>query len=508
MIKLNVDDMTRFIGRYSLGRDSNPLNSTGSPHFLRLKIPGGFINSKQLRGVADLTKTYSRGQAEITNRQDIQLHWIDAADALEIFSIMDGLGFTTDMCGQGFSGARYGDARNIVCCPVSGIEKDELINGTSLLKELSDFFIGNPDFQDMPKKFKFSITGCGSDCTRAITNDLSFVAVNKNGDVGYTLLIGGSMGASLPGPRLAMYTGIFVRPEDAFNVAVATIEIHRDYGNRESKAKARFKWLLHSWGLKKFLSTLEEKVGKHLETYDGSAFLRNGSHERIQPQSQKGYYYVNIPCVGGYLSYDKLISFADLADKYGSGDLRLTASQNLIIPNVDRKDLLLKDLEKIGISMQGSKLRWNSMGCASEFCGKTMTPHSKEISKEILDHLEKNVDNELLSDAGFRIYVSGCHNNCCANLIAEIGLSGNLTREKGIMKQYYSILLGGGFGVKPSMGRRIEEKIPPDELKLKIESLLSNYFAKRRTSESLKEFCNKSTIEDLKLYLNLKGGPN
>ncbi len=506
MIKLDVDDMNRFIGRYSLGRDSNPLNPTGSPHFLRIKIPGGFIDSSQLRSVADLTKTYSRGQAEITNRQDIQLHWIDATDALEIFSVMDELGFTTDMCGQGFSGARYGDARNIVCCPVSGLEKDELLNGTSLLKELSDFFIGNPDFQDMPRKFKFSITGCGYDCTRAITNDLSFVAVKKNDDVGFTLLIGGSMGASLPGPRLATPTGVFVQTEDAFNVAVATIEIHRDYGSRESKAKARFKWLLHNWGLKKFLSTLEEKVGKHLELYNGPVFLRDGGHERIQPQSQEGYYYVNVPCIGGYISCDEMISLADLADKYGNGDLRLTPSQNLIIPNVEQKDLLLKDLKKIGISIQGSKLRWNSMGCASEFCGKTTTPHAKEISKEIVYHLERHIDNELLNAAGFRIYVSGCHNNCCANLIAEIGLAGNLTRENGVMKQYYSILLGGGFGKKPSMGRRIEENIPTDKLKLMIESLLSNYFEKRKTSESLKEFCNKSTIKELKLYLNSKGG--
>jgi sulfite reductase beta subunit-like hemoprotein len=167
------------MGRFSLGRDSNPMNPTGSLHFLRLKVSGGLLTAEQLLGVADLAEEYGRSRAEITNRQDLQLHWIDAEDALEIFSRMDELGFTTDMCGQSFSGARYGDARNVVCCPVSGIDQDELLNGYPLMKEMSQFFIGNPDFQDMPKKFKFSISGCRFDCTRAITNDLSFVAVKN-----------------------------------------------------------------------------------------------------------------------------------------------------------------------------------------------------------------------------------------------------------------------------------------------------------------------------------------
>ena len=208
-VRIEIEDINRYRRRFSLGRDSNPLNRTGSPHFLRIKVPGGFLASQQLHRVAELTKTYSKSQAEITNRQDIQLHWIEAQDALTIFSAMDEMGFTTDMCGQGFSGARYGDTRNIVCCPVSGYESGELINGAPLLKELSDFFIGNPDFQDMPRKFKFSISGCGCDCTRAVINDLAFVAVQKDGEVGfqqylcgyYFLLLRLFLGPFLPSMR-------------------------------------------------------------------------------------------------------------------------------------------------------------------------------------------------------------------------------------------------------------------------------------------------------------------
>jgi sulfite reductase beta subunit-like hemoprotein len=242
-MKTMVSDIKRFTRRYSIGRDSNPLEITGSQHFLRVKVPGGIITSDQFRRVAELTARYSKDQAEVTNRQSIQLHWIEADDAIDIFSTLDELGFTTDMCGQGFGGARYGDVRNIVCCSTSGIEKGEILNGYPMVEELTNFFVGNPDFLDMPRKFKFSVSGCGYDCTRAQINDLAFVAVENDDEIGYAILVGGSIGSSLPGPRLAKPAGIIVRPENAFEVAVAAAEIHRDYSNRESKAKARFKWL-------------------------------------------------------------------------------------------------------------------------------------------------------------------------------------------------------------------------------------------------------------------------
>jgi len=419
---------------------------------------------------------------------------------------MDEMGFTTDMCGQGFSGARYGDARNIVCCPVSGIDRNELLNGASLLKKLSDFFIGNSDFQDMPRKFKFSISGFGCDCSRAVINDLAFVAVEKNDEIGYTLLAGGGIGASLPGPQLAKPTYVFIKPEDAFTTAVAAIEIHRDYSSRESKSKARFKWLLQTWGFEKFLNMLEEKLDKRLEKYEGTAFTKNDEHEGVQSQRQKGYYYVNVPLMGGTFSSDEMISLADLADEYGNGELRLTPTQNLIIPHVKRKDALLSRLEVNGFQMRGSRLRWISMGCASDFCGKTKTPHAKDLTKEIIDGLEEQFDKKWLNEAGFRIYVSGCPNNCCANLIAEIGLAGRLTKENGNLKQTYTILLGGGFGTKLSLGRRVEVDVPAEKISSTIESLLMNYFKEKEESETLREFCNRCTIEDLKYYLTLNGG--
>jgi len=189
------------------------------------------------------------------------------------------------------------------------------------------------------------------------------------------------------------------------------------------------------------------------------------------------------PLMGGVLTSDEMISLANLGDDYGSGDLRLTAVQNIIIPNVDQTEILLKRLKEIGFSIDGSKLRWNSMGCASDFCGKTTYPHAKDICREIVYHLERSFDNEVLKEAGFRIYVSGCPNNCCANLIAKIGLAGRLTRENGQITQNYDILLGGGFETKPSFGERVGENVPASELKYKIEHLLTSAREMRRNED-------------------------
>jgi len=501
-----ASDIERFVGRYSIGRDSNPLDVTGSQHFLRVKVPGGLITSDQLRRIAELSAAYGRGLAEITDRQDIQLHWVRAEDALGLFAAMDEIGFTTDMCGQGFGGARYGDPRNIVCCPASGIEKGEILNGFPLVKELTDFFVGNADFLDLPRKFKISISGCGSDCTRAETDDLAFVAVKKGEERGFAMLVGGSVGASLPGPRLAKPVGIFVRPQEAFDAAVATVEIHRDFGNRESKAKARFKWLIESWGVEKFAAVLEEKTGKTFERYDGPIFLRHGDHEGIQPQSQEPYYYVNIPLPGGRLTGSEMIMIADLAEEYGSGELRLTPTQHIIMANVEEKDALLKQLEEMEFSFTASNLRWNSLACASDFCGKTQNPHAKKVLKDIVDHLEKRFDRRLLDEAAFRIYVSGCPNSCCASMIAEIGLTGKLVKEGSDARQTYDIFIGGGFGLDPGFGRLAEERVPAGKLGYKIASLLDNYLKRRTSSESLRGFCNRVTVEELKAYLTTAGG--
>lgn len=500
-METSMSKVKRFAGRFSIGRDSNPLNVTGSHHFLRVKVPGGLITSDQFHRVAELAARYGRGQAEITNRQSIQLHWVGAEEAMDAFSVLDDLGFTTDMCGQGFGGTRYGDVRNILCCPVSGIEESEILNGYPLAEELTEFFVGNPDFLDMPRKFKFSVSGCGCDCTRAQINDLAFVAVRKGAETGYVLLVGGGIGASLPGPRLARPAGVFVPPDDAFDVAVAAAEIHRDHGNRESKAKARFKWLIESWGVEKFVEALDEKLGRKFELYDGPIFRGVCDHDGVRPQIQKGLCYVNIPLLGGRLTRDEMVGIADLAEEFGGGEMRLTPTQNIIVPHVREAEAFLERLAAMGLRVEGSSLRWNSLGCSSDFCGKTVSPHAKEVLKSVVDHLEGRLPRGLLDEAGFRVHINGCPNNCCPSLISGIGLNGRQVREGGETRQTYDILLGGSYGPETSFGRVVEKNVPLDVLKPMLASLLRGYKAHRAPSEELGGFCRRHTIPELCGYL-------
>ncbi len=503
-MKISLDDIGQFVGKYSLGRDSNPTNITDSLHFLRIKVPGGFITSQQLRSVAKLTEKYSRGLSEITDRQDIQLHWIKAEDSLNIFSIMEDLGFTTDMCGQGFGGARYGDARNIACCPVSGIEKDEVINGRSLMEKLTKFLVGNPDFLDMPKKFKFSISGCGSDCVRGITNDLAYVGVKRGEEIGYTLFIGGSAGSTQPGPRLAKRLNVFIRPEEAFEVGIAMIEIHRDHSNRETKAKARFKWLVNEWGADKIKEMVEEKLGRAFVPYDGPAFTQNSNHEGIQPQSQEGKYYFNIPIVGGRLSSEDMNLLANFADKFGSSELRLTPTQNIIIPDIEKKNEAEKILNERNFTFDGPKLKWSSIGCASDFCGKTLEVHAKQITSNLVNFLIENYKHELLNESGIIIQANGCQNHCCASSLAEIGLSGSIKKVEDELMQVYTIVLGGGVGPKAILGRVVERFIPHNQLIEKISLIINSYIAERQDSEKFRDFCNRYSEEELKNLLAIK----
>jgi sulfite reductase beta subunit-like hemoprotein len=306
----------------------------------------------------------------------------------------------------------------------------------------------------------------------------------------------------LPGPRLARKTSVFVSLNDAFDVAIAALEIHRDYGNRESKAKARFKWLVEKLGLRKILNMIEKKVGKTFESYEGLLFIKDGNHEGIQPQNQNPYQYINIPILGGRLTSNQISHIIKLSDDFGSGELRLTPTQNIIIPYVKETLKVSKRLKSIGLPIKGLNAKWSSMGCSSDFCGKSKSTHAKQITEEILEHLERLFDHSFLDEAGFRIHVSGCPHNCCANLISEIGLAGRMIREGDDRKQAYDILLGGGLGSKSAFGKVIEPKIPADEVKLRIESLFSNYNNFRDPSEKLGEFCNRQNPKDLRNYLN------
>lgn len=490
MLEIPTEDIMRFADRFSLGRD----RGLGSRHFLRIKVPAGALTSEQFREIAQMADDYSRGYAEITDRQSVQLHWVQGKDAPEAFARLEKLGFTTDKCGQAFPGARYGDMRNVVVCPVSGVNKNELIDVAPLAKQVNEFFIGNRDFLDMPKKFKISITGCELGCTKPEIQDLGLFAVKQKGEIGFAALVGGSVGSTQPGPRLAKPLGVFIKPDEVFEVAKSLAEIHRDYSNRESKAKARFKWLVDSWGVERVREKLEEKLGRKLKRYELGPKVSGEEHLGVQDQKQSEYF-INIPLIGGILSSELMRKVADIADEFGSGELRLTPYQNLILINIhkDKVDETLKQLEEAGLSVKGAPLRWTAIGCAADFCGKSVEPHPKQMAKEIVDYLE-NCFGAALNDLKLKLYISGCPNDCGLRAIGNIGLLGVRVKKDGA-KEFYNLYLGGGLGTNASISEPVEKMAEPERVKTMVGKLVAACL--KEGFKDFGEFCRARKLEEL-----------
>lgn len=490
-LEIPTEDLMQFADRFSLGRD----RGLGSRHFLRIKVLAGALTSKQFREIAQMADDYSRGYAEITDRQNIQLHWVEGKDAPEAFARLEKLGFTTDKCGQAFPGARYGDVRNVVVCPVAGVNKHELIDVAPLAKQINEFFIGNRNFLDMPKKFKISITGCELGCTKPEIQDLGLFAVKHEGELGFAALVGGSVGSTQPGPRLAKPLGVFITPDEVFKVTKSLAEIHRDHSNRESKAKARFKWLVDSWGVERVRKKLEEKLGRKLERYELGPKVSDEEHLGVQEQKD-GRWFINVPLIGGILSSEKLRKVADITEEFGSSELRLTPFQNLILINIHKEkvDEALKQLEGADLPVKGAPLRWTAIGCAADFCGKSVEPHPKQMVKEIVDHLESRFGSAL-NDLKLKLYVTGCPNDCGLRAIGNIGLLGVRVKKDGD-KEFYSIYLGGGLGANALLSEPVEKMVEPKRVKTMVEKLVAACL--QEGFKDFGEFCRAHKLEELK----------
>lgn len=487
---IKTEDLERFLDFFSLGRD----RGLGSNQFLRIKIPSASLTSGNLREIARMSNDYGRGYAEVTDRQDIQLHWIDGGKGPEIFARLEELGFTTDKCGQAYPGARYGDVRNIVVCPTAGIDRNEIIDIRPLAGKINGFFKGNRDFLDMPKKFKISITGCDIGCTKPEIQDLGLFAVKSGGEAGFAALVGGGLGSTVPGPILARPLGVFIPQDDAFEVTRAMVEIHRDNSNRETKTKARFKWLVNEWGVEKVRNVLHEKLGKELEPLEAIPRISGEEHAGTQEQKD-GNYFVNVPLVGGILTSGQLTEIADIADKLGSGEIRTTSWQNFLLINIpeSKLDIAKQRLKAAGMPLKGSLLRWTAVGCAADFCGKSTEPHPKQMVNNIIEHLE-NRFGDAIDNLKLKLCVTGCSHDCGLRMIGNIGLLGVQTKKEG-GGELYSIYLCGRLGENASLATMAVKALEPALVIEAIEKLVEACI--KEGYGDFAEYCLSRPLEEL-----------
>src|SRR5487761_1143446 len=407
---------------------------------LRVRIDGGQLSSEQLRVISDISVKYARGTADVTDRQNIQLHWIEIESVPAIWEALEAVGLsTTEACGDA--------PRVILVCPLAGLDSDELIDATPDIAAVTDTYVGDPQFSNLPRKFKSSISGCAAQCTHHEINDVAFAAVQHpaTGETGYDLWVGGGLSTN---PMLAKRLGAFVRPGQVPEVWAAVASLFRDYGYRRLRHRARIKFLVADWGAEKFREVLEkEYLGYALP--DGPAPVNVDSgmrdHVGVHPQSD-GLAYVGFAPKVGRLDGDALHAIAALADKYGSGRVRTTTEQKMVILDVPqaKTGALVAELEAAGLPAKPTMFRRYTMACTGiEFC-KLAIVETKGRAMNLIDELERRLPD---FDTPVTINVNGCPNSCARVQSADIGLKGQVVRDAdGNQVEGFQVHLGGHFG--------------------------------------------------------------
>ncbi|WP_214417199.1 nitrite/sulfite reductase [Sphaerisporangium fuscum] len=459
---------------------------------LRVRIDGGQLDLRQLRTIADIANRYARGTADVTDRQNIQLHWIDIESVPAIWEALEAVGLsTTEACGD--------TPRVIIGCPLAGIDAEEVIDASEQLDDTVARYIGDKAFSNLPRKFKTAMSGCAAHCTVHEINDVAFVGVvDEHGEKGFDLWVGGGLSTN---PMLAKRLGTFVRPEQVHEVWAGVVGIFRDYGYRRLRHRARLKFLVHDWGVERFREVLEkEYLGYTLPDGPAPEQPRGGRRDHVGVFRQKdGNFYVGFAPRVGRLDGDKLNLIADIAERHGSQRVRTTVEQKMVILDVapEEVDGVVAELEAADLQVRPSTFRRQTMACTGiEFC-KLAIVETKALASDLIDELERRLPE--FTDP-LTINVNGCPNSCARIQTADIGLKGQLvTDASGQQVEGFQIHLGGSLGTSAGFGRKVRGlKATATELPDYIERVLTNFQAQRKDGEAFADWVQRAEEADLK----------
>ncbi len=463
---------------------------------LRIRIDGGQLSSEQLRVIAGISNSYARGTADVTDRQNIQLHWVEIESVPAIWAALESVGLsTTEACGD--------TPRVILGCPLAGIDAGEIIDATPEIAAIGERYIGDPALSNLPRKFKSSISGCAAQCTHHEINDVAFAAVRYpgSGEAGYDLWVGGGLSTN---PMIGKRLGTFVRPGQVPEVWAAVASLFRDYGYRRLRHRARIKFLLADWGPERFREVLEkEYLGYALPDGPAPAAPEGGVRDHVGVHAQRdGLHYVGFAPRVGRLTGDALRVIADLADRYGSGRVRTTTEQKMLILDVPggSVDALAAELAAAGLPAKPSVFRRHMMACTGiEFC-KLAIVETKGRAGDLITELERRLPD---FTEPVTINVNGCPNSCARIQTADIGLKGSLvTDAAGRQVEGFQIHLGGslrgGDAQGSGFGRKVRGlKTTAEELPDYVERVLRRFEAGRESGETFAQWSLRAAEEDL-----------
>ncbi|HUO25677.1 MAG TPA: nitrite/sulfite reductase [Candidatus Aquilonibacter sp.] len=495
----------RWWGVYTQGDGAGVVGGQGGegraiPYFMvRIRIPNGLLRSHQLRAIASITRRYARGIADLTVRQNIQLHWVTIEALPDLMEELWRVGLNTiSACGD--------VTRNITGCPVAGVDADEICDSSALALEADRMLAGNAEFYNLPRKFKISITGCRVWCSYPEINDIGLTAstrtLNGNTETGFSLRVGGGLSTE---PHLGARLNAFVRWDQVLPVVSGIAHLFRDSGQlRESRERARLKFLFlrHGWTVQSFQRELERRLGFQLDPAvpedPPSDVYRD--HVGIHPQKQPEYCYVGAAVLRGRITPEQMEAAAGLAERFAAGELRTTNMQNLLIVNVPRlkAEALAKELESVGLRVGGSPFWRGAIACSgTEFCKLAIT-ETKSFSRWLVEELEERMPG---FDQHLKLHVTGCPNSCGQHWIADIGMEGKKLKIEGRMVDAYYFCLGGALGLHQSTARPVGYRCPATEVPEAIERLLRRYLSDRTEGENLRQFFARHSDVQLREFL-------
>ena len=444
---------------------------------LRIRIDGGRLSSTQLRVIGEVSTTFGRDVADVTDRQNVQLHWIRVEDVPEIWHRLEAVGLsTTEACGD--------TPRVMLSCPLEGETADAVVDGLPALRATVDRYLGDPAFSNLPRKFKTTISGCAQHCTNHEINDVSFVGVTgPDGTPGFDLWVGGGLSTN---PMFAQRVGVFVRPEQVSDVWAAVASVFRDYGYRRSRNHARLKFLVADWGVERFRQVMEnEYLGLPLP--DGPAPEASPAHrDHTGVQAQRdGRSAVGVSTKSGRTSGSALVALADLSDRLGGGRVSTTAQQGLVVLDVAAEDVeeLVGALEAIGLAARPATFHRGTIACTGiEFC-KLAIVETKARAETIRTELDRRLPD---FDTPITVNVNGCPNSCARFQVADIGFKGIIARgSDGADIESFQVHLGGQLGTEAAFGRKFRGlKVGADEAPDYAERVLRGYLDRREPAEN------------------------
>ncbi len=483
-----------------------PQNQGGNAFMLRIKVPGGVLAPDQAQVIGQMAIDFANGPIpnphfgnnflDITTRQDIQMHWIRIENVPEIWHRLEAVGMTTvQACGD--------SARNVLCCPVSGIDYKEVLNAYPVARAISDYFTGNREYANLPRKFKMSVTGCVEDCAQAEINDIGMLPARLEDDtIGFNVRVGGGLS---DGPRMASDIDVFVRPEQAVEITRGIAQVYGELGDRENRWTCRMRYLVQELGPEGFREELEKRTAFEL-TPAGEDLTKHyrGDHIGVHLQKEDGLYYVGLNVTVGRMSGEDFVEAGRLAGTYG-GEIRLATDQNLIITGVSEEwlDELLAEPLLERYSPNPRAFERGVVACTgSEFCRFGIV-ETKIRAVEWAREMDQRVGD--IGQEAIRMHFSGCSASCAQPQIGDIGFRGETAKTEDAIVEGVDIGFGGSLGCDAAFIDWVEGAKPADDVPNALVAVFDKFKDERRNGERFHEWVRRRPNKELRVTLRSQG---